>query len=58
MDQLLDLLRRPPKAAKVASIQAAEQFKKLHAKATKYVRSRKQTPTQTQSLISELQEYQ
>ena len=55
IQQLIEMLRRAPR--RVDSIQAAEAFKKLHAKATKYVRSSKQTPTQTMSLISELQEY-
>lgn len=58
IERLIELLRRAPKASKVASIQAAEAFKALHARATKYVRSNKQTATQTLSFISELENYQ
>lgn len=58
VEELIALLARPPKAERVASIQAAVQFKQLHERVTKYVRSSKQTATQTQSLISALKEYQ
>lgn len=58
LEELIDLLARPPRAERISSIQASVQFKKLHAKATKYVRSSKRTNTQTASLISELKEYQ
>lgn len=57
-DELSALLARPPKAERVATIQAAIQFKQLHERVTKYMRSGKKTSTQTQSLISALKEYQ
>ena len=58
IDVLLSLLRKTPKAEKIATIEQARSFKKVHAKATEYSQSSRHTETQTQSLISELQEYQ
>ncbi len=58
LSHLTDLLRKPPKASAVSSIQSATHFKALHARATKYLKSNKHTGTKTLSLISELQAYQ
>ena len=51
-DQLIQMLKRPPRPGAIATVQQVRDFKKFHAKATKLL-TKKLTDTEVASLYSE-----
>ena len=51
-EQLIKMLTRPPRPSAIGTVQAAMEFKKFHAKATKLL-AKKLTETEVASLYSE-----
>lgn len=56
-EDLIQLLRRPPRASAIQSIQQSQRFRSVHAAATKYVKSGRSSVMELNGHLNTLKQF-